>query len=310
MKYSLKPAVLALALPFLAFAADPTPQEAAPSVPVPTIAVLPFDSRGARAQNENLGRSIAELLSVELASQGEFELVERAELDKILSELHLSASGLVDKETRLKLGQLTGAKILITGSVFRNGDNNYVVAKLIGVETSRVLPAAARGNSEATELVTELAGKVAGQLNSRAQQLMPRQRTALSVAGELSETVKGRGRKVYVKIRESISMPAIDPAAETELKKLLLTLGFSVVENRNDAEYLFLGEGIATDSGQYRNFSSSTARLELSLYQGKKLLLTDRSKEVVAGASYMIAAKDALAQCTLALAQRMIPVLK
>ena len=77
MKYSLKPAVLALALPFLAFAADPTPQEAAPSVPVPTIAVLPFDSRGARAQNENLGRSIAELLSVELASQGEFELVER-----------------------------------------------------------------------------------------------------------------------------------------------------------------------------------------------------------------------------------------
>ena len=306
MKYSLKPAVLALALPFLAFAADPTPQEAAPSVPVPTFAVLPFDSRGARAQNENLGRSIAELLSVELASQGEFELVERAELDKILSELHLSASGLVDKETRLKLGQLAGAKILITGSVFRNGDNNYVVAKLIGVETSRVLPAAARGNSEATELVTELAGKVAGQLNSRAQQLMPRQRTALSV----SETVKGRGRKVYVKIRESISMPAIDPAAETELKKLLLTLGFNVVENRNDAEYLFLGEGIATDSGQYRNFSSSTARLELSLYQGKKLLLTDRSKEVVAGASYMIAAKDALAQCTLALAQRMIPVLK
>ena len=39
MKYSLKPAVLALALPFLAFATDPTPQEAAPSVPVPTIAV-------------------------------------------------------------------------------------------------------------------------------------------------------------------------------------------------------------------------------------------------------------------------------
>lgn len=311
MKHSLNLAMLALSLSFGVFAADPAPKEpAAPSVPVPTIAVLPFDSRGARAQNEELGQSIAELLSVELASQGEFELVERAELDKILTELHLSASGLVDKETRLKLGQLTGAKILITGSVFRSGDNNYVVAKLIGVETSRVLPAAARGGGEATDLIPELAGKVVSQLTSRAQQLMPRKRTMLSVAGELSETVKGRGRKVYVKIRESISMPAIDPAAETELKKLLLALGFQVVENRNEAEYLFLGEGIATDSGHYRNFSSSTARLELNLYRGKTLLLSDRCKEVVAGASYVIAAKDALAQCSLALAQRMVPALK
>ena len=218
-----------------AVAADPAPQPETASLPVPTIAVLPFDSRGARAQDENLGKSIAELLSVELATQGDFELVERAELDKILTELHLSATGLVDKETQLKLGQLTGAKILITGSVFR---------------------------------------------------------------------------KVYVKISESISAPAIDPAAETELKKLLIALGFEVVEDRQDAEFLFLGEGLATDSGRYQNFSSSTARLELNLYKGKQILLSDRQKETVAGPSYVIAAKDALARCSLELARRMLPALK
>ena len=276
-----------------AVAADPAPQPETASLPVPTIAVLPFDSRGARAQDENLGKSIAELLSVELATQGDFELVERAELDKILTELHLSATGLVDKETQLKLGQLTGAKILITGSVFRSGDNNYVVAKLIGVETGKVLPAAAKGGSAATDLVSELAVKVAGQLTARSRQLMPRPKTALSVAGELSGTVKGNGRKVYVKIAESISAPAIDPAAETELKKLLIALGFEVVEDRQDAEFLFLGEGLATDSGRYQNFSSSTARLELNLYKGKQILLSDRQKETVAGPSYVIAAKDA-----------------
>lgn len=293
-----------------AFAADPAPQPETASLQVPTVAVLPFDSRGARAQDENLGSSIAELLSAELAAQGDFELVERAELDKILTELHLSATGLADKETRLRLGQLTGAKILISGSVFRSGDNNYVVAKLIGVETSKVLPAAAKGNSAAAELVPELAAKVAGQLTSRSQQLMPRPKTALSVAGELSETVKGNGRKVHVKIAENISTPAIDPAAETELKKLLIALGFEVTENRQDAEYLFLGEGLAADSGRYRNFSSSTARLELNLYKGKQLLLSDRQKETVAGASYVIAAKDALAQGSLNLARRMLPALK
>ena len=293
-----------------AVAADPAPQPETASLPVPTISVLPFDSRGARAQDENLGKSIAELLSVELATQGDFELVERAELDKILTELHLSATGLVDKETQLKLGQLTGAKILITGSVFRSGDNNYVVAKLIGVETGKVLPAAAKGGSAATDLVSELAVKVAGQLTARSRQLMPRPKTALSVAGELSETVKGNGRKVYVKIAESISAPAIDPAAETELKKLLIALGFEVVEDRQDAEFLFLGEGLATDSGRYQNFSSSTARLELNLYKGKQVLLSDRQKETVAGPSYVIAAKDALARSSLELARRMLPALK
>ncbi len=83
-----------------------------------------------------------------------------------------------------------------------------------------------------------------------------------------------------------------------------------MTENRQDAEYLFLGEGLAADSGRYRNFSSSTARLELNLYKGKQLLLSDRQKETVAGASYVIAAKDALAQGCLNLARRMLPALK
>ena len=194
--------------------------------------------------------------------------------------------------------------------MFRSGDNNYAVAKLIGVETGKVLPAAAKGGSAATDLVSELAVKVAGQLTARSRQLMPRPKTALSVAGELSGTVKGNGRKVYVKIAESISAPAIDPAAETELKKLLIALGFEVVEDRQDAEFLFLGEGLATDSGRYQNFSSSTARLELNLYKGKQILLSDRQKETVAGPSYVIAAKDALARSSLELARRMLPALK
>ena len=151
---------------------------------------------------------------------------------------------------------------------------------------------------------------MAGQLTARSRQLMPRPKTALSVAGELSGTVKGNGRKVYVKISESISAPAIDPAAETELKKLLIALGFEVVEDRQDAEFLFLGEGLATDSGRYQNFSSSTARLELNLYKGKQILLSDRQKETVAGPSYVIAAKDALARSSLELARRMLPALK
>lgn len=121
--------VLAItAVLMLPAAEEPPPvPEAGASIPVPTIAVLPFSSRGTRVQNEELGKSIAELISVELMSRGEFDLVERAELEKILTELQLSASGLIDPQSRLNLGRLTGARVLVAGSVFTSGDKNFIV---------------------------------------------------------------------------------------------------------------------------------------------------------------------------------------
>ena len=296
--------VLAItAVLMLPAAEEPPPApEAGASIPVPTIAVLPLSSRGTRVQNEELGKSIAELISVELMSRGEFDLVERAELEKILTELQLSASGLIDPQSRLNLGRLTGARVLVAGSVFTSGDKNFIVAKVIGTETGRVLAAASNGIVDATDLVPELCEKIV---------MLPPPRTVLSVAGALSAVVKGNNRKVYVKITETIGMPAADPAAETEIKKLLVTLGFAVVGSRAEADYALIGEGVAADSGNYQRFTSATARVELTLYKGKEqVLAVDRQKETVAGPSYVIAAKDSLASAALQLASRMLPALK
>ncbi|MBS1368490.1 MAG: hypothetical protein HPZ91_00915 [Lentisphaeria bacterium] len=281
------------------------------SIPVPTIAVLPFSSRGARIQNEEMGKSIADLVTVTMMGKGEFDLVDRSELDKTLTELHLSSTGLVDTETRLNLGRLVGARVLITGSVFVSGDKNYIIAKVIGTETGRVLAAASSGTADAADLVPELCDKVAVLLQEKGNVILPPPRTVLTVAGKLSPLVKGNGRKVYVKVAETIGMPAVDPAAETELKKLFVTLGFAVVDSRSEADFSLLGEGIAADSGSYQQFSSSTARVELTLYKGKdQVLAVDRQKETVAGPSYVIAAKDALGAAALTLASRMLPALK
>lgn len=305
--------VLAItAVLMLPAAEEPPPApEAGASIPVPTIAVLPFSSRGTRVQNEELGKSIAELISVELMSRGEFDLVERAELEKILTELQLSASGLIDPQSRLNLGRLIGARVLVAGSVFTSGDKNFIVAKVIGTETGRVLAAASNGIVDATDLVPELCEKIADLLRTKGAVILPPPRTVLSVAGALSAVVKGNNRKVYVKITETIGMPAADPAAETEIKKLLVTLGFAVVGSRAEADYALIGEGVAADSGNYQRFTSATARVELTLYKGKEqVLAVDRQKETVAGPSYVIAAKDSLASAALQLASRMLPALK
>ena len=285
-------------------------EEAAPIL-VPTSAVLPFEARGRQAENDQAGKSVSDLLFVTLLENGAANLVERAELDKALNELHLSAVGLVAPESQLQLGRLIGAKILISGSLFETGGKKYVVAKVIGTETSRVLGCSVNGRDDYVDLAPELAAKVAKVLEKDVDKLLPAKMTARSALDKLSE-VQGNRRPVYLSISEDIQLSAPDPASEIELKKLLLALGFEVVGSRSEAAFAIICEAVASNAGQYQKFSSASARVELSIYSGKdnQLLASGAAKETVASATYIIAAKDAIAQATLRLAGQLLPCLR
>ena len=77
-----------------------------------------------------------------------------------------------------KIGQMTGAKILISGSVIQIDKKIYLVAKIVGTETSRVLAAAVDGKSS-DELKRRWSAKTAeanrrGHLPRRGDQLVAR----------------------------------------------------------------------------------------------------------------------------------------
>ena len=280
-------------------------------VVVPTVAVLPFESRDRQAASTDMGKSVAELLNIALMESGNADMVERAELDAALNELQLSATGLTSKESQVKLGRFIGAKILITGSLFKSGSKNFVIAKIIGTETSRVLGASASGTEDFTSLVPMLAPKVSAILEKQSAKLLPKEQNKEDVLSRLKKIVQGKQRKVFVKVKEDIAVSVPDPAAETELKKLLLALDFQVVNTRNEADYAVIGEAIAANAGNYHKFTSASARLELSIFnKDKKLLATGAARETLAGASYPIAAKEAIAQTALKLAGEFFPVMK
>lgn len=280
-------------------------------VVVPTVAVLPFESRDRQAASTDMGKSVAELLNIALMESGNADMVERAELDAALNELQLSATGLTSKESQVKLGRFIGAKILITGSLFKSGSKNFVIVKIIGTETSRVLGASASGTEDFTSLVPMLAPKVSAILEKQSAKLLPKEQNKEDVLSRLKKIVQGKQRKVFVTVKEDIAVSVPDPAAETELKKLLLALDFQVVNTRNEADYAVIGEAIAANAGNYHNFTSAAARLELSVYnKDKKLLATGAARETLAGASYPIAAKEAIARTALKLAGEFFPVMK
>ncbi len=71
-----------------------------------------------------------------------FTIVERKDLQALLSELELQMSGLVDDEAASRLGKLMGADVLVSGTVYRKGDLYEVFLKLLRVESAEVLAAA------------------------------------------------------------------------------------------------------------------------------------------------------------------------
>ncbi len=63
------------------------------------------------------GQEIADLLTSELFKSGKFEVLERANLDKIMKEHSINLSGAVDEKTAAEMGKLIGASTLILGNV-------------------------------------------------------------------------------------------------------------------------------------------------------------------------------------------------
>ena len=153
----------------------------------------------------------------------------------MLGEQELGLSGTVTPDTAAKTGALLGAKVLITGRLFEAGGKYYLVAKIIGTETSRVY-----GESETfadlagmDKAVGALAPKIADDLEKRADTLVAPGRTARRAAGTAAQDRRRQGALPSVSVviaEQHLGRAVIDPAAQTEMKFLLQQLGFEVID--------------------------------------------------------------------------------
>jgi Curli production assembly/transport component CsgG len=274
-----------------------------------TIAILPFKAKSMAVKGQ--GSQIADLLLVSLEMKGLFSMVSRENLNKILDELQLNASGLVSKESQNKIGQLSGAKIIITGSVFKASTKTYVIAKIIGVETSKVVGCSVSGKKTGTDLAEELGEKVAKLLISRSKKLLPAPLKQEDLITELKKQLGDiSGTKVFVRVAEDVvNVP--DPAVQTELQVILGKVGFKLVDNAVEADFSINGEAFGVNGGRIGAFFTGQARVEIKV-TGKdgKIVMIDRQTETVPALSLDIACKNALAQAGRQLAKRILPQLK
>lgn len=250
----------------LALSAMPTlAQEAAPKPTVFSVGVLPFAETD---DTKSLGSSASELVGAQLGMSGNLVLIERSQLDAVLSEQGMGLTGAVDPQTAAKLGNLLGAQLLVTGRVFKAGKNTYCIAKAVSTATGRSLPAQTQVTGDdwmnaATVLATALDESIA----KNAADMAPKSETAEARIERLKRTVEGKTLpKVFVRIpEEHLSRIIPDPAVQTEIEFTLQKIGVTVVINETEADIVVAGEAFSERAIQLGTLVSCRARCELSL---------------------------------------------
>jgi TolB-like protein len=281
------------------------------------LAILPFRERGDEVKG--MGGQASDLLFAGLVTDPELWLVDREDLEKTLAEQELNLSGVVKPDEAVQIGQMTGARILVTGSVFQVGKSLYVVAKVIGTETTRVLGASAKGaiGDGVDALMPQLSDDVAKMIKDSSSKLVAAQADKKDRLKAISEKLGDANRPaVLVSVTEQhVNRIQIDPAAETELILYLKGTGFKVIDNDQgrpqQAKILIKGEGISEFATRRGNLVSVKARLEVKAIDraSGEVIAVERQTRVAVDLSEQIAAKTALQEAAADIAERLLPKL-
>lgn len=285
-----------------------------------TVAILDFDA--ATPGNPDLGKQMAEALTATLTGESGFTLVDRSMLARTLQEHELNNVGLVNPANAIKIGQLVGAKILVSGKAFTLDKQLYVTAKIIGTETSKVEGVIVKGAADADvgPLVMSLSDKIATRLRETGQKLVAGAEGAGDPLPALqAQLAKLKLPKIAVSIPEQhvpFQRPVtrIDPAVETEIKMLLTQSGFTVIDgdekelNRAGVEIVIGGEAFSEFAARIGNLVSCSARVELKLTHRAdgKVLLVDRETQRGVDLSEQQAGKVALQKAGHAIGVRLL----
>jgi TolB-like protein len=126
------------------------------------VAVLPISAP--REEYNDLARSVREEWTTALVARG-VPVVERAQVDKVLAELGVQQSVLVDAQTTSRLGEMAGAYAVLVGSITPAGYRVEVHARLVKVRTGKALLAASSDVDQSSlhpaELLQQASSRVA-----------------------------------------------------------------------------------------------------------------------------------------------------
>lgn len=136
-------------------------------IPLPVVAVMPLEANDVSPGEAQL---LGDAIGTKLQETGAFRVMERSQMEKILSEQGFQQSGACNgTECAVQVGQLLGIDRMVVGSVGRIGSAWVMNLRMVSVGTGEVLASSSRNQKgEIADLLTELAPQAVADLTARA----------------------------------------------------------------------------------------------------------------------------------------------
>lgn len=174
------------------------------------IAVFVFEDKTDRSwrwwNNKGVGDGVSDMLTTALVKSGNYRVIERMELDRILKEQDFGQSGRITPQSAAKIGQVLGVELAVMGSVsefgYKKGETGGAV-KGIGVGVSN--QAATVGID--VRMVNTSTGEIITAENVRKQRS--------------SKGIKLRTRKLNFKDRKSFDESLVGKAAREAIEDIV-----------------------------------------------------------------------------------------
>jgi len=115
-----------------------------------SMAVLPVENLNKDPRQDYLSGIIGSLLRQDLSLSGMIFLVNRENLEEILSEQKLQFTGVIDEKSIIETGRMVGAEYILKGGFVFLGEDLFVNLDLINTETGRSYSFSERGYQENT----------------------------------------------------------------------------------------------------------------------------------------------------------------
>jgi len=200
----------------------------------PRIAVLEFDNISGEIRGVDrklLGRKVAEQILVEIVNSGKFDVVERTQIEKAMTEQNFSISGAVDPTQAAQIGKISGVDFLVVGTIT---EANYAVetaktsflvkvakqketvlvkltAKLMNVQTASIIAAeTASGSAEQKSSSNTYRSKTK---ESSASTLVDK--AASEAARKISKKFIPKAIEIFKPAKAKILVAAIDGTSAT-----------------------------------------------------------------------------------------------
>jgi TolB-like protein len=133
-------------------------------------AVLEFENNSGQPDWNYMQAGIPDIISADLSTNSDYKVVERKKMQEIISEMKLGMQGYTDAATAQQIGKLTGANVLVFGSVTKFDTKIIITTRMVKVETGDIIGSIIeKGNkvSQLPDMCSSIANKVCGKLVER-----------------------------------------------------------------------------------------------------------------------------------------------